>query len=100
MNRLDGGLNVAEGGQNDGRRHIAIRPESLHQLETIHSRHHQIGDDDIGRKRSELLERLLAIGSCLYIEAPGSNHRGERSALGLFVVDNENIYGLACGHGL
>ncbi len=96
---FDGGFDVAESGENDGRGHIAIRGQALHELEAVHARHHEIGDYDMRREKGELVERFLAIGGRFGAIAPTVQHGGQTLALRFFIVNDQNVNGLT-SHGL
>ncbi len=86
MHGLDGGFDISEGGQHDGRRQSVLRSQALQELEAVHARHHQIGDQYMGRRLRQLLEGVLAVEGGFHRESPGLDHLGQAGALVFFVV--------------
>ncbi len=73
-------------GQHDRRRPAAGGPKPSQQFHAIHSRHFQIGDQNVRPEGFQLLERFFAIRRSLHRVAPQRDHAGQSRALGLFVI--------------
>ena len=67
--------------------------ERLQQLEAVHPRHHQVGDDDRRAELGDPLERLGAVGGRVGREAPRAHQLGQPAAGGLVVFDDQHALG-------
>ena len=70
VNGGDGGLEAPECGLHDGGRRVALVLQALEQFLAGDARHVEIGDDDIGRKVGELVERVRTVARGLDGIAP------------------------------
>ncbi len=61
----------------------ALRIEALQQLEAVHARHHQIGDQNVHRRAwLSFVQRFLAVGCRFHRIAPGLDHLGKAERAG------------------
>ena len=63
----------------------------LEELPPVHERHHQIEEDEVGQRRLEARERLIAVGCCLHVEAFLADGLGERAQDVGVILDNEDV---------
>ncbi len=92
------GLDIAESGEDDHRRHVAALAKGLQKPEPVETRHVHVGYDHVRMKLFHLLERAAPIRRRLGLHSPGFDHPGQSRALAAFVVNNQNIQsvGLIC----
>ena len=76
VNRLDGGLDISECGQNNGRRSVALGLQTFQEFKPVHAGHHQIGYQDVDWGLGQLFERFLAVRRSFHGIAPGLDHFG------------------------
>ena len=48
-----------------------VGPHASAQLQTVHARHHQVGDDEVGHQVDGLLQSVLSVGGISYAVAVG-----------------------------
>src|SRR5579863_8323180 len=94
VHRFDGRLDVSVGCEHDGGRHVGGLLQTLQESETVQSWHVQVGEDHVGRKVSQLAQRLVAVGGGFRGHAPGGNHGRQATPLAGLVIYYENFYGL------
>src|SRR5215831_8683454 len=90
MNYRDSPINGAESGKNYGWSAVAASCQLLEQLEAIHARHDEVGQNDPEGGSLQLLKRLPAI-------AGGGNRKSQRCKnfrqirpLVCFVINNQD----------
>ena len=66
-------------------------PRALEELPPVHERHHQVEKDQIWRMRLEPRQRLVAVGSRLYVEARLADDLGKRAEDVWIILDYEDV---------
>ena len=87
-------LGVARGDHDD--RHLRTRPDLATHVDARHLREHHVEQHERRADGVELVERLDAVGRGLDEEALALQRDGQRVAIGLLVVDDEDRGGI--GH--
>ena len=86
----DGMADIAEPGQNDGRREVAALQQSSQKLSAIENRHEQVRDDGVKGCRAQLLQRFFAmLRGFRHIPFRG-NHGGDSIALLGVIIHNQD----------
>jgi hypothetical protein len=67
----------------------------LTDLESVHSRHHDVEEHDVDRLAGADVERLLSVGSGNHIEILGEQPGLEQFQVGGDIVDDQNAGGHA-----
>ena len=93
LHRLDGGVDGALRGQEQRRDVGADLRQRAQQREPVHTRHHQVGDDDGGPEGGDLLERFLAVARRVGDEAPALDKLLEAHARRRVVFDDQDALG-------
>jgi len=79
-----------ETGKRDRRPEIATVPQLPKQLESIHARHDQIRNDNVGAEGSKPVEGILPSDRHLRLEITVWQHRHQSTTLSHVIIDDEN----------
>ncbi len=71
VNRGNGRFNAPERGQHDGGWSTSLGRQPPQQFESVHPRHHQVGNQHMRLELSQLVQRFLPIGGSFGHESPG-----------------------------
>jgi hypothetical protein len=97
---LDGGFDISERRQHDGRRHIAGILQAAQQAESVQARHVQVREDYVCGKIGQFEKRFVAVAGGFRQHAPGGYQGRQTAALAGFIVHDEYFVGWRNGLAL
>src|ERR1039458_2764938 len=83
-------FNTAKTGQRDRRSEVAALLQAPKQLEAVHARHDQIGNQDVRLEVGETFQRFLPVSREPRVEVALGKHAGQSGTLALIVVDDKD----------
>ena len=90
---MDGGkrlVHTSEAGERDRRCEIAAFLQVPEQFKAVHSRHHQIRNNDVCVEGCEPFQCFPPVGRHLGVKVTLAEHGRQRATLPLVIIDNEN----------
>ena len=93
LHRLDGGLHCALRGEQQRGDVGALGLQRAQQREPVHSRHHDVADDDRRTERRDFLERFFAVARRLRDESPTLDELFESDARRGVIFDDQHAFG-------
>jgi hypothetical protein len=98
LDGLDGGLDSALAGEDDGGDVAVLLLQRAQQVEAVHAGHREVADDDARAEARDLAQRLLAVGGRVGHESPRAYELGEADTGGGLVLDDEqSLADALCG---